>query len=116
MEVEYTVSESAPDVAWPVMFPVYLVKRVPNASFSVPPLTQLVRIGPDTPPAVPPELASGTERTETKGTATVEFFDGHHDPLTFFGPVGVLGAKMIITKGPMLGGLGLGEVVHQWEE
>jgi hypothetical protein len=54
--------------------------------------------------------------TNTKGSATVQFFDGPHDPLTFFGPVKVLDAKMSITKGPMTGGLGLGEVVYQWEE
>ena len=54
--------------------------------------------------------------TDTKGIATVQFFDGPHDPLTFFGPVKVLDAKMSITKGAMTGGLGLGEVVYQWEE
>jgi hypothetical protein len=30
--------------------------------------------------------------------------------------VKVLDAKMSITKGAMTGGLGLGEVVYQWEE
>jgi hypothetical protein len=54
--------------------------------------------------------------TNTKGFAKVQFFDGPHDPLTFFGPIKVLDAKMTITKGPMTGGLGLGEVVYQWQE
>ena len=54
---------------------------------------------------------------ETKGIATVQFFDGPHDPLTLFGPVKVLDAKMsILEASPTGGGLGLGEVVHQWEE
>jgi hypothetical protein len=48
--------------------------------------------------------------------ATVQFFDGPHDPLTFFGPVKGLGAKMNVTEASPTGGLGLGEVVHQWEE
>ena len=55
-------------------------------------------------------------KTDTTGTATVRFFDGPHDPLTFFGPVKVLEAKMTIVKGAMIGGLGLGDVVYQWEE
>ncbi len=116
MKIEYTISDSTPVVEWPVMLPVYLVKRNPNASPDIPPLTQLVRIGGEVPPASPPPLAPGTVKTDTKGTASVEFFDGPHDPLTFFGPVKVLDASMSITKGSMLGGLGLGEVVHQWEE
>lgn len=116
MKVEYTISESATALEWPVMFPVYLVKRIPNASASVPPLTQLVRIGGEFTPGTPPPLAPDAVKTETKGTATVQFYDGPHDLLTFFGPVEVLGAKMSITKGHMIGGLGLGEVVHQWEE
>jgi len=115
MKIEYTVSGSAPAVEWPVMMPTYLVKRVPNASPAVPPLTQLVRVGG---PAIggPPALAPNAVKTDTKGTAAVQFFDGPHDPLTFFGPVKVLEAKMSITKGAMLGGLGLGDVVAQWEE
>ena len=112
MKVEYTISDSNPEIEWPVMMPVYLVKRIPNASPAVPPLTQLVRVGGMTPPTTAPNAV----KTDTKGTATVQFFDGPHDVLSFFGPVKVLGATMSITKGPMLGGLGLGEVVHQWEE
>ena len=115
MKVEYIISASVPDVEWPVMFPVYLVKRVPNASAAVPPLTQLVRIGGEFTPGTPPPLTPGSTRTSTAGTATVQFFDGPHDPLSFFGPVKVLGARMNITKGSMTGGLGLGEVVYQWE-
>jgi acetoacetate decarboxylase len=116
MKVEYTISDSTPAVEWPVMTPTYLVKRIPNASLSVSPLTQLVCVG-CTPP---PKSTSGTAATaatkNTKGVAKVQFFDGPHDPLTFFGPIKVLDAKMSITDGPMIGGLGLGEVVYQWEE
>ena len=115
MKVEYTISNSTPAVEWPVMLPVYLVKRIPNASPKIPPLTQLVRVGPEVPSGAR-VLAPGAVKTDTKGTATVHFFDGPHDPLTFFGPAKVLEAKMSITKGAMMGGLGLGEVVHQWEE
>jgi len=39
-----------------------------------------------------------------------------HDPLTFFGPIKALDAKMSILEGTMPGGLGLGEVLSQWEE
>jgi acetoacetate decarboxylase len=116
MKVEYTISSSTPAAEWPVMMPTYLVKRIPNASPTVPPLTQLVRIGGAIPTGGSPPLAPNAVKTDTKGTATVQFFDGPHDPLTFFGPVKVLEAKMSIVKGPMLGGLGLGEVVYQWEE
>ncbi len=116
MRVEYTISTSTPIVEWPVMRPTLLVKRIPNASPLVPPLTQLVCVG------CTPQKSSGSSSaakavtTNTKGFAKVQFFDGPHDPLTFFGPVKVLDAKMSITKGPMIGGLGLGEVIYQWEE
>ena len=112
MKVEYTISSSTLALEWPVMLPVYLVKRIPNASPTVPPLTQLVCIGR----TGPRELAPEAVKTDTNGTATVQFFDGPHDPLTFFGPVEVLDAKMSITRGSMTGGLGLGDVVYQWEE
>ena len=116
MKVEYKVSDSTPAVKWPDMGPTYLVKRIPNASLSVPPLTQLVCVGCDL-----PANASGSfmpkPSEETKGIATVQFFDGPHDPLTFFGPIKVLDAKFsVIDPPPSGGGLGLGEVVHQWEE
>lgn len=116
MKVAYTIYDTTPDCEWPVMFPVYLVKRIPNASAAVPPLTQLVRIGGSFTPGSPPPLAPNAARTETKGTAEIRFYDGPHDPLTFFGPVRVLDARMSITTGAMQGGLGLGEVVYQWEE
>jgi acetoacetate decarboxylase len=116
MKVEYTISKSTPAVEWPAMMPTYLVKRIPNASLKVPPLTQLVCIGCDLPKGSDPFSAMASKATNTKGIATVQFFDGPHDPLTFFGPVKVLDAKMSIIKGSMTGGLGLGEVVYQWEE
>ncbi len=116
MKVRYTRADSNPAVVWPVMMPVYLVKRIPNASLTVSPLTQLVCIGGNIPPGSGPNLAPNALKTETQGTAVVRFFDGPHDPLTFFGPVKVLDAKMRIIKGAMTGGLGLGEVVHQWQE
>ncbi len=116
MKVEYKEAKSAPAVKWPDMGPIYLVKRIANASPSVPPLTQLVCVGCNLPqsgsaPFMPPASK------ETKGTATVKFFDGPHDPLTFFGPLKVLDAKMSITEPSSKdGGLGLGEVVHEWKE
>jgi acetoacetate decarboxylase len=116
MKVEYAISSAVAVVEWPVMLPVYLVKRIPNASPTVPSLGQLVRIGGSAPPGGAPGPALTATKTDTKGTATVQFFDGRHDPLTFFGPVKVLEAKMSITRGAMMRGLGLGEVVHQWEE
>jgi acetoacetate decarboxylase len=116
MKVEYKTSVATAAVKWPDMSPTYLVKRIPNASPAVPPLTQLVCVGCTLPPggagpAMPPASKG------TTGIATVKFFDGPHDPLTFFGPVKVLDAKMSITepsaKDP---GLGLGEVVYEWKE
>jgi acetoacetate decarboxylase len=116
MKVEYKTSTSTPDVKWPEMGPVYLVKRIPNASPTVPPLTQLVCVGCNMPQGGPsPVMPPATKGT--KGTATVKFFDGPHDPLTFFGPVKVLDAKMSITEAdPKSPGLGLGEVVYEWKE
>jgi acetoacetate decarboxylase len=117
MKVEYTASNSTPAVKWPDMGPTYLVKRVANASLSVPPLTQLVCVGCNLPPSggSAPFMPPATKGT--KGIATVQFFDGPHDPLTFFGPIKVLDAKMNIMEASTTdGGLGLGEVVYQWEE
>jgi len=116
MRVAYTTSNSTPTVQWPVMNPTYLVKRIPNASPSVPPLTQLVCVGCNLPPSRGSSPPTTAATTNTKGFATVQFFDGPHDPLTFFGPIKSLAARMSIAKGPMTGGLGLGEVVYQWEE
>jgi acetoacetate decarboxylase len=115
MKVEYKISDSTPSVKWPDMGPTYLVKRIPNASPSVPPLTQLVCVGCDLPSGAPgPVMPPATNGT--KGIATVQFFDGPHDPLKFFGPIKVLDAKMSIIEPSTTGGLGLGEVVYQWEE
>jgi len=116
MKVEYTISDSAPEEQWPAMEPVYLVKRIPNASPSVPPLTQLVCVGCNLPEGSESAFDPSRAATNTRGTATVQFFDGPHDQLTFFGPVEVLEAKMSIFEGPMTGGLGLGEVVYEWVE
>jgi acetoacetate decarboxylase len=116
MRIEYNTSSSIPEVKWPDMGPTYLVKRIPNASPTVPPLTQLVCVGCNLPPrgsnpGLPPAPKG------TKGFATVEFFDGPHDPLTFFGPIKVLDAKMSTTESsPTDRGLGLGEVVYEWKE
>jgi acetoacetate decarboxylase len=115
MKVEYKISASTPGVKWPEMGPTYLVKRIPNAALSVPPLTQLVCVGCNLPASAAGAFMPPPTK-ETKGTATVQFFDGPHDPLTFFGPVKVLDAKMNITEASPTGGLGLGEVVYQWEE
>lgn len=116
MKVEYTISDSVPEAQWPAMEPVYLVKRIPNASPSVPPLTQLVCVGCNLPEGGESAFDPRRAATNTRGTATVQFFDGPHDQLTFFGPVEVLEAKMSIFEGPMTGGLGLGEVVYEWVE
>ena len=116
MKVEYKISNSTPEVKWPDMGPTYLVKRIPNASPTVPPLTQLVCVGCNLPkggssPVMPPAPKG------TKGFATVKFFDGPHDPLTFFGPIKVLDAKMSIMEASATDpGLGLGEVVYEWKE
>jgi acetoacetate decarboxylase len=119
MKVEYTISDSAPEVEWPSMSPTYLVRRIPPASLTTPSINQMVCVGcnmpKDQPEAAAPLVAQGA-RNETRGTATVEFFDGPHDPLTFLGPIKVLDAKMSIMEGEMPGGLGLGEVLSQWEE
>jgi len=116
MKIEYKVSKTTPAVEWPAMGPTYLVKRIPNASSSVPPLTQLVCVGCNAPAGSAPGPVPSGNTKDTKGIATVKFFDGPHDPLTFFGPVKVLDAKMSIAQGPMEGGLGLGEVVYEWKE
>ena len=116
MKIEYKISKSTPTVKWPEMGPVYLVRRIPNASPSTSPLCQLVCVGCNVPKPTGPLVAQAGAKN-TKGSATVQFFDGPHDPLTFFGPIKVLDAKMSILEGTMPGGgLGLGEVLSQWEE
>lgn len=122
MKVEYTISDSPPAVEWPDMGSVLLVRRVPPASLSTPSFNQIVCVGcgrPETEgPPVDDPLVAMPGAKDTKGTATVQFFDGPNDPLTFLGPVEVLAAKMSIMEGDMPGGLGLGgvEVLDQWEE
>ncbi len=115
MNIEYNISDSTPEVKWPDMGPTYLVKRIPPASHSTPSINQIVCVGCNRPQASGPLVAPAGAKN-TKGFATVEFFDGPHDPLTFFGPIKVLDAKMSIREGQMPGGLGLGEVLSQWEE
>jgi acetoacetate decarboxylase len=115
MKIEYKISNATPAVKWPNMGPTYLVKRIPNASPSTPSLSQLVCVGCNVPRASGP-LVVPAGKKDTKGFATVQFFDGPHDPLTFLGPTKVLDAKMSIMEGRMSGGLGLGEVLFQWEE
>jgi acetoacetate decarboxylase len=116
MEIEYTISNSTPKVDWPVMGPTLLVKRIPNASAAVAPLTQLVCVGCNVPPGGAPAFEPPPGSKSTKGTAKVQFFDAPQNPLAFLGPVKVLDAKMNIMEGPMKGGLGLGDVIYQWEE
>ena len=125
MKVEYTISDDTPEVEWPNMGPVYLVRRIPPASLSTPSFNQIVCVGCSIPEGSAPEgsvpessdpLVARPGANDTKGFATVQFFDGPHDPLTFLGPIKVLDAKMSIMEGDMPGGLGLGEVMDQWEE
>jgi hypothetical protein len=106
-------------VKWPDMGPTLLVRRIPHASPTTPSLGQLVCVGCSVPQnAVLHVAPAGAKDSKgSKGTATVKFFDGPHDPLTFLGPVKVLDAKMSVVEGYMGGGgLGLGEVLSQWEE
>jgi acetoacetate decarboxylase len=118
MKIEYTISDSTPDVAWPEMGPIFLVRRTPNASLSTPAIGELICLGCNAPKAkVSTPLVVPAGPKDTKGTATVQFFDGPHDPLTFFGPTKVLDAKATVMEGSMGGGgLGLGEVMDKWEE
>jgi acetoacetate decarboxylase len=116
MKIEYKISDSTPDVKWPDMGPVLLVRRIPPASFSTPSLNQIVCVGCNIPEASGSPLEARPGLKDTKGFATVQFFDGPHDPLTFLGPTKVLDAKMSIMEGEMPLGLGLGDVLSQWEE
>ena len=119
IKVTYTISDSTPEVEWPNMGPTLLVRRIPPASLTTPSINQIVCVGcsrqESQPEAGAPLVAQGP-RNETKGFATVEFFDGPHDPLTFLGPLQVLDAKMSIMEGDSPFGLGLGDVLDQWEE
>jgi len=116
MKVEYKIDKAAPEVKWPEMGPTLLVRRIPNASATTPSFNQLICVGCNAPAAAGP-LATFAGPKDTKGTATVQFFDGPHDPLKFLGPIKVLAAKMSVIDGDMKGGgLGLGDVLSQWEE
>jgi hypothetical protein len=75
----------------------------------------MVCVGCDMPRSGAPLVAPSGAK-DTKGLATVQFFDGPHDPLTFLGPIKVLDAKMNSIEGRMPFGLGLGTVLSQWEE
>jgi acetoacetate decarboxylase len=118
MKIEYKVAESTPAVKWPEMGPIYLIRRTPNASLSTPAIGELICLGCNAPKAkVSTPLVVPAGPKDTRGTAAVQFFDGPHDPLTFFGPIKVLDAKAEIMEGDMPGGgLGLGEVLDKWEE
>jgi acetoacetate decarboxylase len=118
MKIEYKISKSTPAVKWPDMGPIYLIRRTPNASLSTPAIGELICIGCNIPKAkVSTPLVIPAGPKDSKGSATVQFFDGPHDPLTFFGPIKVLDAKMSVMEGTMAGGgLGLGEVLSKWEE
>lgn len=120
MKVEYKIVKSgaAPAAKWPGLNPTYLVRRIPPASLTNPALNQMICVGcnlPQSTAGAPLVAPSGAQ--DTRGTAVVKFFDGPHDPLTFLGPIKVLDAKMSIMKGQAGGpGLGLGDVLSQWEE
>lgn len=118
MKIEYDISDSTPEVKWPNMGPVLLVRRVPPASPSTLSFNQVICVGCNMPASSgePGPLEAQPGENDTKGFAKVQFFDGPHDPLTFFGPSKVLDAKMSIMEGDMPFGLGLGEVLHEWRE
>ena len=129
IKVEYKITNAPSTVQWPESGPTLLVRRIPPASRTMKVLNQLVCVGcgrldeagipligsgPTPKPAGKPQ-GQGPQRTETTGTATVQFFDGPWDPLTIFGPVKVLDAKMTFTPGRMQGGLGVGDVLDEWQ-
>ena len=116
MKVEYKISESTPEVKWPDMGPVLLVRRVPPASASTKSFNQIVCVGCNMPQRDAGPLEAQAGQNDTRGFATVNFFDGPHDPLTFLGPLKVLDAKMSIMEGDSPFGLGLGEVLSEWRE
>jgi len=129
IKVDYTITNKPANVEWPGGGPTLLVRRIPPASMTMKVLNQLVCVGcgrldqagiplPGSgpmPKQEPKPKGQGQAPTETTGTATVQFFDGPWDPLTMFGPVKVLDARMTFTPGRMQGGLGVGDVLDQWE-
>ncbi len=116
MKIEYKVSKSSPEVKWPNMGPTLLVRRVPNASPTSLSFNQIVCVGCSNMPQASAPLVAPAGPKDSKGTATVQFFDGPHDPLTFLGPIKVLDAKLSVIEGKMPFGLGLGEVLSEWRE
>jgi Acetoacetate decarboxylase (ADC) len=116
MKIVYTASKTTPEVKWPNMGPTLLVRRIPHASAATPSLGQLVCVGCNMPQMAGP-LVAPAKPGDTKGTATIQFFDGPHDPLTFLGPIKVLDAKFSFSQGDMGGpGLGLADVLDEWKE
>ena len=71
-------------IQWPFTSSYYLVKHIPPASRTDTPLIKVVRI----------DLDKKTLHSSTTGSASVEFFNGQHDPLKQLGPVEVLGARI----------------------
>jgi hypothetical protein len=116
MKIEYKVSDSTPEVKWPNMGPTLLVRRIGPGSPTTKGFYQMTCLGCDRPEMSSDPLDAGSGPGSTRGTATVQFFDGPHDPLTFLGPTKVLDAKMSEMKGMMPVGLGLGEVLDEWRE
>jgi hypothetical protein len=115
MKIECKISPFTSGVKWPGMGSAYWVRRIPNASLTTPSLGPIVRVGCNLPTASGPLVVPAGAK-DTKGSATVQFFDGPHDSLTFLGLVKVLDAKVRILKGQMPGRLGLGEAPSNWEE
>jgi hypothetical protein len=62
------------------------------ASLSIPSQNQIVFVGCNRPETSDP-LVVPTGKKDTRGIPTVEFFDGPHNPPTFFGPTKVLDAQ-----------------------
>ena len=83
IRTEFTRSQS-PAVQWPDSSSYYLVKNIPPASRSGSPLIQVVRC----------DLTKKTLHSTATGSASVELFNGTHDPLKQLGPVEVLGARI----------------------
>ena len=136
IKIDYKYTDTPSNAQWPEGGPTLLVRRIPPASRTMKVLNQLVCVGcsrledagipligaepsskPAGKPAGKPESKPQSQRLETAGIATVQFFDGPWDPLTMFGPVKVLDARMSISQGggTGTGGLGVGEVLDQWE-
>ncbi len=116
MKIVYKVSDSSPEIKWPDMGPTLLVRRIGPGSLTTKSFNQMICLGCDRPEMSAGPLDAGSGPGATRGTATVQFFDGPHDPLTFLGPAKVLDAKMSMMEGMMPVGLGLGEVLEEWRE